>query len=192
MKKFIQFLPLAVMALFLFNSCSMEKRVYSSGYHIDWKSNSQTAKKSNERKDASVEAIKQIETAQIETFNQEVAPSISNNDEYAAIGNSIVVPNTTKFNLAQKAKSTNQNTATTKAVTSVSKKSEFAKIGKNNSKPTEVPLALLYVLCIFFPFVAVGIVTDWDIKTVVINLLWTLLCGIPGIIHAFIVVGREY
>jgi uncharacterized membrane protein YqaE (UPF0057 family) len=49
----------------------------------------------------------------------------------------------------------------------------------------------MYVLCLFIPWLAVGLVTDWDVKTVVINLLWTLLCGVPGIIHAFIIVNRE-
>ncbi|MFT6002055.1 MAG: uncharacterized membrane protein YqaE (UPF0057 family), partial [Flavobacteriales bacterium] len=48
-----------------------------------------------------------------------------------------------------------------------------------------------WVLALFIPWLAVGIVTDWDVKTVVINILWSLLCGIPGIIHAFIIVNRE-
>lgn len=190
MKKFIQFLPLMVAALFLFNSCSMEKRVYSSGYHIDWKSNTQTAKKADDRKATPVESIAQIETAQVEIPTTIAAPSMATNDEYASVGNSIVIPSTSKFNFSAKAKS--ESTASTVAVSNVSKKSTFAKTGKSNKPSSDVPLGLLYVLCILIPFVAVGLVTDWDVKTVVINLLWTLLCGIPGVIHAFIVVSREY
>ena len=53
----------------------------------------------------------------------------------------------------------------------------------------DVPTGLLYVLCFFIPWLAVGLATDWDIKKVIINILWTMLCGIPGIIHAFIVVS---
>jgi len=49
----------------------------------------------------------------------------------------------------------------------------------------------MFVLCFFIPWLAVGLVTNWDIKTVVINLLWSLLCGFPAIIHALIVVSRE-
>lgn len=49
----------------------------------------------------------------------------------------------------------------------------------------------LYVLAFFIPWLAVGLATDWDIQTVVINILWTMLCGIPGVIHAFIIVSRE-
>lgn len=48
-----------------------------------------------------------------------------------------------------------------------------------------------WVLALCIPWLAVGLVTDWDIKTVVINVLWTLLCGIPGVIHAFIIINRE-
>jgi uncharacterized membrane protein YqaE (UPF0057 family) len=62
---------------------------------------------------------------------------------------------------------------------------------KSQNKSDDVPIGLLYVLCFFIPFVAVGLATDWDITTVLINILWTALCGIPGIIHAFIVVSRN-
>ena len=62
---------------------------------------------------------------------------------------------------------------------------------KSQKKSDDVPVGLLYVLCFFFPFVAVGLVTDWDIKAVLINILLTALCGIPGIIHAFIVVSKN-
>lgn len=47
----------------------------------------------------------------------------------------------------------------------------------------------LYILAIFIPFVAVGIHTDWGMPTLW-NVLWSFLGGIPGIIHAFIVLGR--
>lgn len=55
----------------------------------------------------------------------------------------------------------------------------------------DVPTGLLYVLCFFIPWLAVGLATDWDINKVLINILWTILCGIPGIIHAFIVVSKN-
>lgn len=55
----------------------------------------------------------------------------------------------------------------------------------------DIPVWVLYVLAFFIPFLAVGLVTDWDVGQVLLNLLLCLLCGIPGIIHAFIVVARE-
>ena len=66
---------------------------------------------------------------------------------------------------------------------------ELKKDQKNAPLPIE---SIVYILlCIFIPFVAVGLATDWEVKDVVINLLLCLLCGIPGIIHAFIVCKRE-
>lgn len=53
-------------------------------------------------------------------------------------------------------------------------------------------LILLYILAVLIPFVAVGIVTDWELKKVLINILLTIFtCGIGGIIHAFIMI-RDY
>jgi uncharacterized membrane protein YqaE (UPF0057 family) len=62
---------------------------------------------------------------------------------------------------------------------------------KSSKKSDDVPIGLLYILCFLFPFIAVGIVTDWDLYTILINLLWSLLCVFPGIIHALIIVGRN-
>jgi uncharacterized membrane protein YqaE (UPF0057 family) len=59
----------------------------------------------------------------------------------------------------------------------------------NNSSKNDA--ILYYILAFFIPFLAVGLVTNWDMKKVVINILLTLLCGIPGIIHAFFVVSRN-
>ena len=61
----------------------------------------------------------------------------------------------------------------------------------NSSKGGDVPIGVLYLLCFLFPVLAVGLATNWDLMPMIYNLLWTFLCGIPGIIHAIIVVKRE-
>ena len=71
------------------------------------------------------------------------------------------------------------------------KSKEKALKASDSNLGDDVSTGLLYVLCFFIPFLAVGLATDWDVKTVLINLLWTCLCGIPGIIHAFIVVSKN-
>ncbi len=60
----------------------------------------------------------------------------------------------------------------------------------NQTKKDDSTLILLYILAILIPFVAVGLATNWDLMPIIYNLLWTMLCGIPGIIHAFIVIKR--
>lgn len=60
----------------------------------------------------------------------------------------------------------------------------------NNAKVTaEKAKPGLFILALFLPPVAVGIHTDWT-KPTVFNLLWTIAGGLPGVIHAFIVLGR--
>ena len=75
---------------------------------------------------------------------------------------------------------------------SISERIKLVKLSIKDAKMAEAsgkPSAGLYVLALFLPPVAVGIHTDWDTPTLY-NLLWTLLGGLPGVIHAFIVLGR--
>lgn len=48
----------------------------------------------------------------------------------------------------------------------------------------------LIILAILAPTLAVGIATDWDPDQILINLLLTALCFIPGIIHAIVQAGK--
>jgi len=66
---------------------------------------------------------------------------------------------------------------------------KMAKEANESKVTTEKAKPGLYILAIFLPPVAVGIHTDWT-KPTAFNLLWTLVGGLPGIIHAFIVLGR--
>jgi len=50
----------------------------------------------------------------------------------------------------------------------------------------DAPTIVLILLCLFLPFIAVGIVDDWGTRFL-ISLLLTLLFWIPGVIYAFIV-----
>ncbi|MBC8047276.1 MAG: YqaE/Pmp3 family membrane protein [Fimbriimonadaceae bacterium] len=50
-------------------------------------------------------------------------------------------------------------------------------------------MAVLYILAIILPPLAVGLYTDWDTPTLW-NLLFTLIGWLPGVVHAFIVITR--
>ena len=76
---------------------------------------------------------------------------------------------------------------TKKIVSAINKNSNTATV----SETQDVNVLLLYILCFFIPFLAVGIVTDWNIGTVILNLLLCLLFFIPGLIHALIVVSKN-
>jgi len=77
---------------------------------------------------------------------------------------------------------------------SISEKIKLVRLSIKDAKMAEVsgsgkPSAGLYVLAVLIPPLAVGIYTHWGMPTLY-NLLWTCLGDIPGIIHAFIVLGR--
>lgn len=56
----------------------------------------------------------------------------------------------------------------------------------------EVDKVLLILLAILIPPVAVGLVSDWsDTTAIIVNLILTILCWIPGIIHAFIYIKKN-
>jgi len=59
---------------------------------------------------------------------------------------------------------------------------------KKSNQKDDSELILLIILCFFIPPIAVGIATDWDLQTVLLNVLLTFLCFVPGLIHGIIVV----
>jgi uncharacterized membrane protein YqaE (UPF0057 family) len=67
----------------------------------------------------------------------------------------------------------------------VYKKAKDAK----DSGQTQIDKVVLYVLAVVLPPLAVGLHTNWEMPTVW-NILWTFLGWLPGVIHAFIVIGR--
>lgn len=80
-----------------------------------------------------------------------------------------------------------QNQAETKRVERKIMKLE-KKLHKVNFQSTkgDAPTIVLILLCLFLPFIAVGIVDDWGTRFL-ISLLLTLLFWLPGVIYAFIV-----
>ena len=50
---------------------------------------------------------------------------------------------------------------------------------------------LLYILAFLLPYLAVGVVTDWDVKKLVIAVLLTSLLWLPGFIYALIVISKS-
>jgi uncharacterized membrane protein YqaE (UPF0057 family) len=196
-------LLVAASILFLVASCTVEKRVYRNGFNVQWQAMNGMSKKD---KNVELTSMEETETvakvvvppkvnakiaADYEMPIQEVV-AVTQNDQASIESNPI---STTAHVVSVKgmAKQTISVHQENKEAKQISKQEIKAlkKAVKSQNKSDDVPIGLLYVLCFFIPFVAVGLATDWDITTVLINILWTALCGIPGIIHAFIVVSRN-
>jgi uncharacterized membrane protein YqaE (UPF0057 family) len=199
-------LLVAASILFLVASCTVEKRVYRNGYNVQWHAMNGISKKDKQievnsevEELAVAQVIKapKVNTVTASTYEaklEETTTSVSQNDVASVEVAPVVLDSKSLANdMKGMAATTIQNSELNKAVKHVSKQQmkTLRRALKTQSKSDDIPLGLLYVLCFFFPFIAVGIVTDWDLTTILINLLWCALCIIPGIIHALIVVGRN-
>ena len=201
-------LLLAVLVVgFAISSCSIEKRLHQKGFNVEWNKNLGSLKKDKKEKQdyVSSEAVEEIAVVSNKTTK---APSVNNNSAISVDGvtlnesndASVFVEDITTNEVNSEVSSVVNNTKTEK-VNSSSKVSSSKEVASNKTMNStkivkkannkDVSKGLLYLLCFFIPWLAVGLATDWDIKTVVINILWTCLCGIPGIIHAIIIVGRN-
>jgi len=189
--------------LFMVASCTVEKRVYRNGFNVQWHAMNGHSKKDKNTEITSIEEVETVakvvispkensKTASVyELPNQEVV-AFAQNDEASIQANSVsTTPQVVNVKgMADQTISVNQKNKEVKQISKQEMKA-LRKVVNSQKQSDDVPVGLLYVLCFFFPFIAVGIVTDWDISTVLINLLWTLLCGIPGVIHALIIVSRN-
>jgi uncharacterized membrane protein YqaE (UPF0057 family) len=192
--------------LFLVASCTVEKRVYRNGFNVQWHAMSGISKKDKQvevnseiEELAAAQVIKapKVNVTTADTYEAAVeatATSVPQNDVASVDAAPVVMDTKTVANdIKGMSAITIQNSPKNKEVKQVAKQEVKAlkKALKSQSKSDDVPVGLLYALCFFFPFVAVGLVTDWDVKEVIVNILLTCLCGIPGIIHAFIVVSKN-
>jgi uncharacterized membrane protein YqaE (UPF0057 family) len=189
--------------IFLVASCTVEKRVYRNGFNVQWHAMNGHSKKDKNTEITSLEEVEtvakvvispkeNIKTADVYELPTQEIITVAQNDEASIQANSVATtPQVVSVKgMANQTISANQKNNEVKQISKEEMKS-LRKAVKSSKKSDDVPVGLLYALCFFIPFIAVGIVTDWDIPTVLINLLWTILCGIPGIIHALIIVSRN-
>jgi len=207
MKKFTL---LSLVSLLLLGACTLEKRVYRNGYNIQWHTsfkvkNHQPEQVANEEISATSPQVEKsmnegkhsgkssrIADAQISALPLQGYKVNAPSQEFVLNQGS-----TEKQQLAaivqQHFVKESSSKAAHHAVKVDHKKAQ--RLTKALSKTSEnstddVPMIALFILCFIFPPIAVGLATDWDTEIVIYNILWTLLCGFPGIIHALIIVGR--
>ena len=198
-------LLVAASILFLVASCTVEKRVYRNGFNVQWHAmNGHSKKDKNVTSETIMDEMAEsntiltpktsVKTAEVYAIPvQEV--SMANATDVASISEApVLLENKTTLNTFKgMASETIANQQLSKQGVKVSKQELKAlkKAVKSQTKNDDIPVAVLYILCFCIPFVAVGLVTDWDTNQVLVNFILTLLCGIPGIIHAFIVVSKN-
>ncbi|HEU4717941.1 MAG TPA: YqaE/Pmp3 family membrane protein [Bacteroidia bacterium] len=188
MKKILLFGSAFLALVFAFSSCSMEKRHYMKGYHIEW---FDQAKKTD------------ANTTQAVVARQETVTPVSIQPKQAssavAAANTVPVPVATvkparSFTPAGSGNAktvTARNTAAKVQHAAASHANTLVNKAAKSSKNGGPDKALLIVLCFFIPWLAVGLATDWDVKRVIICLLLGFLLCIPGIVYAIIQVNKE-
>lgn len=177
------------------NNGFIQKRKYQKGYHLSLKKQ--------------LKPVDYIKSDELELFkNQQLNESVASSGQVSQDASAIVKTNSsiakesqypttnvvTKNEMIQVLK---QKTKENHIVNNGIKKITSANFKNHSNTTSQNPndddmLLLLYVLAILIPFVAVGIVTDWDATDVIINLLLCILCYIPGVIHAFIKIRDNY
>ena len=195
MKSIKQLSFIGLATLLVLSSCTMEKRVYMSGYHIEWKKSTHNLDRqelvSNDGKLAEQNQIGTVEQSENENKKIDNAASVNDNSLTASVDNSVIIPSRKTVSFSKKENTVTAKTNLTSEIKTVVKLDSKKNKKANKKSGGDVPKVLLYVLCFLMPWLAVGLATDWDIKKVIYNLLWTLLCGIPGIIHAIIIVSKS-
>jgi uncharacterized membrane protein YqaE (UPF0057 family) len=193
MKKIKQISFIALAVTFILSSCTVERRLHNSGYHIKWNkshSASETEVSANE-----VKIVKEEVEVSAKNENNEVA--INENETSKTVTLDAVEVNES---VSVKEKNTSADVSSVETIVAQNKDSkinthfdhrkaklEFKKAVKNNSSIDDMEVLLL-ILCFLIPFVAVGLATDWDITKVLICLILSFLFWIPGIIYALLVV----
>jgi uncharacterized membrane protein YqaE (UPF0057 family) len=176
------------------------KRKHTRGYHVNLASNKKAAGKAeNEKTVAYAPATEKVVNDEVITNSDAVTATDAAPAEVAAIETTVTesaaaAEETTTA--APGAKHTQKHVTVTKAEKKelIKAAKEYKKAVKKSNKKqggNDTEVILLYILCFIIPPVAVGLATDWETKPVLINILLTLLCGIPGVIHAIIIVSRN-
>ncbi len=206
MKKVLSF----VLGLMILASCStssdvasnklFQKRKYKKGWHVN--STRNVEEKTKVIQSDEIVESKSIETKEEITCEQEVTSSVAVAQENVLMETADVVNAEESIKSKVVFQSREQLVVASEisnpifeGVVSSIEKDVFTqnKNEKNKEDSSDDDmLILLYVLAVLIPFVAVGIVTDWDLETVLINILLSILCYIPGVIHAFIIIRDRY
>jgi uncharacterized membrane protein YqaE (UPF0057 family) len=202
MKKFTL---LSLVAVLILAACTVEKRIYRNGYNVQWHSSLKVKNQTNEPKVAEeVMASQQTNDAATQKVSiaqkEQDLPTLAAQKIQQDFSHSALKTEKVQKDAAQLAGVVKQyfvKETTSKAAMQENKvvKHQAKKLTRQlnkaaNNYPDEVPYIVLFILCFIFPPIVVGLVTNWDTEIIIYNLLWCVLCGFPGIIHALIILGR--
>jgi len=205
MKNVTKIVAAALVSAVVLSACSVQQRYHRKGFNVNWNHTSIKMKNDKNKFTSSEETESQeivAKNVRVTNYVTETAPiSSSTHDEFDGVivtqsqtlttveANESVQINVVQLNNKETEQiiQSNQNLSKKEAKQIIKK----GKKENSSNKSNDVPTVLLFILCFIIPPVAVGLATDWDLTPVLWNVVWTLLCGFPGVIHAIIHVLRN-
>lgn len=199
MKKFALLLTAAFSMTLILDSCSVQKRYHRKGFTVNWNNASVNMKKN--RKVVHAESIQEeivvFDSKKIEKLTKKYHAPAKND----MVNNNTSHPSVIDLRLKSSEDKIRENKISNKASTirELSKKDvrstkkeakKIIKVIKKEQKKqgSNTDTALLVILALFFPPLAVYLYEGSWTDRCTINLILSLLCGLPGIIHALVVV----
>lgn len=175
------------------------KRKHTRGYHVNLPGKFKGTKSTTTEVNADELAVETVEKAT--TYAVQTAPAVSEDRvelpaQYPAVEaveaaqEKAAVTPTVESRIAAIQKVSSSKAAAKTAVAEKVFKNKINKIEKKTATPLPVDTILLVVLAILIPPLAVYLSEGSITGTFWLNLVLTLLCGLPGVIHALIVVLR--
>jgi uncharacterized membrane protein YqaE (UPF0057 family) len=208
MKKLSLILIATSLGALLINSCSIERRYHRTGFNVNWNNTSVKIKKDKNSNHYEIDnqLVENEITPTKSSENRALTYSNLNDNSIAGtaeepiftnenneIANNFDTPNEDESN----SKNTSKTTLTDKFENNLVSNSEMKnRIGKDTKvkelvrKKTagDEDTILYIVLAFLIPPLAVYLYEGSWTKRCTVNLILTLLCGLPGVIHALVVI----
>jgi uncharacterized membrane protein YqaE (UPF0057 family) len=199
MKKFALLLTAAFSMTLILDSCSVQKRYHRKGFTVNWNNASVNMKKNRKvvHSESIQEEIVVFDSKKIEKLTKKYHAPAKND----MVNNNTSHPSVIDLRLKSSEDKIRENKISNKASTirELSKKDvrstkkeakKIIKVIKKEQKKqgSNTDTALLVILALFFPPLAVYLYEGSWTDRCTINLILSLLCGLPGIIHALVVV----
>jgi uncharacterized membrane protein YqaE (UPF0057 family) len=208
------FFAILIIATTVLSSCSVQRRYHRSGLDVSWNNAAFKTDKNNANTDADeAQVLEMAPSTELKSENNAViaadntADNLDVNDmassDHAYVATDFTAPvavtnNTSAVNDNQKAqapknskmkvKANDSKTQTNEQTVKQQERSKTVKNDKTNKRDTDD--TILYVILSFLiPPLAVYLYegSTWT-KRCTTNLILTLLCGFPGVIHALVVI----
>jgi uncharacterized membrane protein YqaE (UPF0057 family) len=189
----------------ILGSCSIQKRYHRDGLNISWNHSSIKKDKNTNPINQDNESITISQRIDNNSEIQMQGSSYTTTDDIAStelVANFATTNNEKTENVFESESASVSNAQTVekiqdnKSQNEKSMKQQFSVLKKNiksNKKADEDDFILYVVLAFFIPPLAVFLYegSEWTQRCTV-NLILTLLCGIPGLIHALVIIlGRR-